>query len=130
MVAAGHVETVQEAFDEWIDRNGPAYVPRQGMNSRAGDRRDHRRAGGIPVLAHYPAAPEQPTLIKLLMDWGIARARGLLPRFDAPDGREMAELRGDRGLVADGRQRLPWRQVTYAEAHAARRSCHGRWPTG
>ena len=34
MVAAGYVASVQQAFDEWIDRNGPAYVPRQGMKSR------------------------------------------------------------------------------------------------
>ena len=73
MVAAGHVESVQQAFDEWIDRNGRAYVPRQGMRSREAIDAI-MAAGGVPVLAHYPAAPEQPTLITLLMDWGV---RGL-----------------------------------------------------
>ena len=80
MVAAGHVATVQEAFDDWIDRNGPAYVPRQGMRSREAIDAI-MAAGGIAVLAHYPAAPEQPTLIKQIMDWGIRGLEVFYRRF-------------------------------------------------
>jgi predicted metal-dependent phosphoesterase TrpH len=101
MVAAGHVATVQEAFDKWIDRNGPAYVPRQGMKSRAAidailD------AHGIPVLAHYPAAPEQPTLMKLILDWGVRGLEVYYRRFTPDTVRAMEELCGELGLLATG----------------------------
>src|SRR5215210_585159 len=68
MVSAGYVASVNEAFDLWIDRNGPAYVPRQGMRSREAIEAISD-AGGVPVLAHYPAAPDQPQLIELLRGW-------------------------------------------------------------
>ena len=103
MVAAGHVESVQDAFDSWIDRNGPAYVPRQGMQSRAAidailD------AGGVPVLAHYPAAPEQPDLMKLLIGLGHRRPGGLLPTLQARDVTTMEAARGRAGHGRHGGQ--------------------------
>ena len=47
----GHVDTMQEAFDRWIDRDGPGYVPMARPSvaeaiEMIGD------AGGIVVLAH------------------------------------------------------------------------------
>jgi predicted metal-dependent phosphoesterase TrpH len=101
MVSAGHVASVQQAFDEWIDRNGPAYVPRQGLRS-------HEAidailaAGGIPVLAHYPAAPEQPTLIDLLMDWGVRGLEVYYRRFRPETVAQMADLARRRSLLATG----------------------------
>ena len=115
MVAAGHVATVQEAFDKWIDRNGPAYVPRQGMKSRAAidaiiD------AHGIPVLAHYPAAPEQPTLVRLVTDWGIRGLEVYYRRFAPQTVQAMEELCGERGLLATGGSDYHGDTGTYAEA--------------
>jgi predicted metal-dependent phosphoesterase TrpH len=115
MVAAGYVATVQEAFDKWIDRNGPAYVPRQGMKSRAAidaiiD------AHGIPVLAHYPAAPEQPTLIKLVTDWGIRGLEVYYRRFTLQTVQLMEELCGERGLLATGGSDYHGDTGSYAEA--------------
>jgi predicted metal-dependent phosphoesterase TrpH len=117
MVAAGHVATVQEAFDKWIDRNGPAYVPRQGMKSRAAidailD------AGGVPVLAHYPAAPEQPSLIKLITDWGIRGLEVYYRRFTAQTVTSMEELAGELGLLATGGSDYHGDTGSYAEAMA------------
>ena len=132
MVAAGHVATVQEAFDQWIDRNGPAYVPRQGMHSRAAIDAI-LAAGGIPVLAHYPAAPEQPTLIELLMGWGMRGLEVYYRRFDARDGRAMDGSPASCGLLPRAavttmatRMRTPRRmQTTYVPAGGRRRRC---WP--
>ena len=101
MVAAGHVATVQEAFDRWIDRSGPAYVPRQGMKSRAAIDAIIA-AGGIPVLAHYPAAPEQPTLMKLVMDWGIQGIEVYYRRFKPETVSAMEDLAASLGLLATG----------------------------
>jgi len=115
MVAAGHVDTVQEAFDKWIDRNGPAYVPRQGMKSRAAidailD------AHGIPVLAHSPAAPEQPTLVKLVTDWGIRGLEVYYRRFTPQTVQLMEELCGESGLLVTGGSDYHGDTGTYAEA--------------
>ena len=115
MVAAGHVETVQEAFDKWIDRNGPAYVPRQGMKSREAidailD------AHGIPVLAHYPAAPEQPTLMKVVTDWGVRGLEVYYRRFTAATITAMEEVAGEMGLIATGGSDYHGDTGSYADA--------------
>ncbi len=115
MVAAGHVETVQEAFDKWIDRNGPAYVPRQGMRSReAVDAIID--AGGIPVLAHYPAAPEQPSLVDLVMGWGVVGLEVYYRRFAPESVQAMEELAGERGLLATGGSDYHGDTGSYADA--------------
>lgn len=115
MVAAGHVDTVQDAFDKWIDRNGPAYVPRQGMKSRAAIEAIID-AHGIPVLAHYPAAPEQPSLIKLIMDWGVRGLEVYYRRFTAQTVAAMEQLAGDTGLLATGGSDYHGDTGSYAQA--------------
>ena len=115
MVAAGHVASVQQAFDEWIDRKGPAYVPRQGMHSRAAIDAI-TAAGGLPVLAHYPAAPEQPELIDLLMGWGLRGLEVYYGRFTAGTIKRMASFAASRGLVVTGGSDYHGDGMTYAEA--------------
>jgi predicted metal-dependent phosphoesterase TrpH len=117
MVSAGHVATVQEAFDKWIDRNGPAYVPRQGMKSRAAIDAI-LAARGIPVLAHYPAAPEQPSLIKLVTDWGIRGLEVYYRRFTQETVAAMQELAAGLGLVVTGGSDYHGDTGSYAEAMA------------
>jgi predicted metal-dependent phosphoesterase TrpH len=115
MVAAGHVETVQHAFDQWIDRTGPAYIPRQGMKSREAIDAI-MAAGGIPVLAHYPAAPEQPTLLKLLMDWGVRGLEVYYRRFVPESVSAMVEVAARLGLLATGGSDYHGDTGSYAEA--------------
>jgi predicted metal-dependent phosphoesterase TrpH len=117
MVAAGYVESVQQAFDEWIDRNGPAYVPRQGVHSRTAIDAI-TAAGGLPVLAHYPAAPEQPQLIKLLMGWGLRGLEVYYRRFTPPNVAKMAALASSLSIVATGGSDYHGDGMTYAEAQA------------
>jgi len=117
MVAAGHVTSVQQAFDEWIDRNGPAYVHRQGMHSRQAIDAI-TAAGGLPVLAHYPAAPEQPELIDLLMRWGLRGLEVYYRRFTPDTVARMAAFSTSLGLVATGGSDYHGDGMTYAEAQA------------
>ena len=109
MVAAGHVATVQQAFDDWIDRKGPAYVPRQGMHSRAAIDAI-TAAGGLPVLAHYPAAPDQPELIDLLMSWGLRGLEVYYRRFTAANRQTDGCVRRLARARCDGWLGLPWRR--------------------
>lgn len=115
MVAAGHVATVQQAFDDWIDRKGPAYVPRQGMHSRAAIDAI-TAAGGLPVLAHYPAAPDQPELIDLLMSWGLRGVEVYYRRFTAGTVKRMAVFADSRALVATGGSDYHGDGMSYAQA--------------
>ena len=117
MVAAGYVQSVQEAFDKWIDRNGPAYVPRQGMKSRAAIDAIHA-AGGLAVLAHYPAAPDQPALVKLLLDWGIEGLEVYYRRFHSETVGRMETLARSHNLLATGGSDYHGDTMTYAEAQA------------
>lgn len=117
MVAAGHVESVQQAFDLWIDRNGPAYVARQGMHSREAIDAI-RAAGGLPVLAHYPAAPDQPELLGLLMEWGLGGLEVYYRRFTPDTVTRMAGFAGSLGLVATGGSDYHGDGMSYAEAQA------------
>lgn len=117
MVAAGHVASVQEAFDKWIDRTGPAYVPRQGMRSREAIEAIIG-ARGIPVLAHYPAAPEQPNLMKLVMDWGVRGLEVHYRRFMPETVAQMSALAASLRLLATGGSDYHGDTMTYAEANA------------
>jgi len=51
MVARGYVATVAEAFDRYLHRDGPAYVPRFKVAPEEAVRLIHE-AGGVAVLAH------------------------------------------------------------------------------
>lgn len=63
MVEAGYVQTVQEAFDRYLKKDGPAYVPKEYLTPEQGIAMIHRH-GGIPVLAH-PHTLEIGTLEKI-----------------------------------------------------------------
>ena len=51
LVAAGHVQTTDEAFDTWLARGRPAFVPRAGAPPAEVFARIHE-AGGVASLAH------------------------------------------------------------------------------
>ena len=117
MVAAGYVESVQQAFDEWIDRKGPAYVPRQGMKSRAAIEAI-TAAGGLPVLAHYPAAPVQPELLDLLQGWGLRGIEVYYRSFTPETVTQMADFAEARNLIATGGTDYHGDGLTYADARS------------
>jgi hypothetical protein len=51
LVAGGHVKTTDEAFDRWLSRDRPAFVPRVGATPEAVFAHIHE-AGGVASLAH------------------------------------------------------------------------------
>lgn len=75
MLVAGHVTTIQEAFERWIGQNGPAYVAGERL-SMAEALPLMRQGGFVPVLAH-PAElnKDDLTLRALLESW---RKQGLM----------------------------------------------------
>ena len=69
MLRAGHVQSVQEAFDKWLATGQPAYVPRTGP-SPAEVVGCIQQAGGVASFAH-PGVTRRDELIKPLVDRGL-----------------------------------------------------------
>ena len=69
LVAAGHVRTVQEAFDRFLATGQPAFVPRTGPTPADVVRVVHR-VGGVASMAH-PAVTSRDELIAPLVADGL-----------------------------------------------------------
>jgi hypothetical protein len=86
---SGYVTTIQEAFDRFIGRDGPAYVPRKRLTPQETIELI-LAAGGVPVLAHPvhsgPAAVRQ---IPQLAEYGL---RGLEVYYPSHEPREIEVL--------------------------------------
>lgn len=117
LVHAGHASSVQDAFTRIVGHGGPGYVPRFGMGPReaiaaiAG-------AGGIPILAHFYAAPSLPGVVGEMVELGL---RGIEVHHRS-FGRALVEK---MRVVADRHRLLPsggtdfhGDECTYAEAIA------------
>ncbi len=69
MVEAGYVKTLREAFNKWLGRGLPAYVPREKLAPIEAVRLI-QEAGGVAVIAH-PATGVPDPLIPLLVREGV-----------------------------------------------------------
>ncbi len=69
LVGAGHVGSIQEAFDRWLANGRPAYVARTGPSPAAVVDVVHA-AGGVASFAH-PAVTKRDELIRPLADHGL-----------------------------------------------------------
>ena len=69
MVAAGHVASVQDAFERWLATGLPGFVPRTGP-SPANVVDVIHSAGGVASMAH-PAVTKRDDLIRPLADHGL-----------------------------------------------------------
>lgn len=69
MISAGHVGSVDEAFDRFLAAGRPAFVPRTGVSPREVVDVIHA-AGGIASLAH-PGVTNQPAIIEPLIAHGL-----------------------------------------------------------
>ena len=69
LVAAGYVESVQDAFDQWLASGKPAYVPRIGPSPATVIDVIHE-AGGVASFAH-PGVTKRDGLISALVDRGL-----------------------------------------------------------
>lgn len=69
MVAAGHVPSVQDAFDRWLAAGRPAFVPRTGPSPADVIEAIHT-AGGLASFAH-PGVTKRDELIAPLVESGL-----------------------------------------------------------
>jgi hypothetical protein len=100
MLEAGHVASLQEAFDKYISNEGPAYVHRMQLTPQEVIGSIHD-AGGLIVLSHPPRAGTV-DLIPMLADLGLDGLEVYYPEH-TPDEIAMLEaIAAERGLLTTG----------------------------
>lgn len=100
LLEAGYVESVKEAFDRWLHRGGPAYVPREKL-SPAEAVQAIIDAGGVPVLAH-PGRIDGQWVIQELIDAGLEGLECYYPEHTPEQTERYLGLAREHGLVVTG----------------------------
>src|SRR5919108_84782 len=98
----------------------PAYVPRVGLGPKAAIE-VIRAAGGVPVLAHFPLAPDRPEIIDELCGWGLVGLEVHYAKFDESTIARMAAFAAARRLLPTGGTDYHGDKGPYPEARAALR---------
>ncbi len=98
LLEAGYVASVSEAFEKYIDRNGPAYVERFRLKPEDAVALI-LRTGGVPVLAH----PRDVTdWIEPLAKAGLLGVEVYYAAYDEPTRANLLRLTKQFGLIATG----------------------------
>ncbi len=117
LVRAGFADSVDDAFDRYLDYGQPGYVPRQGIGPREAIEAI-RGARGLPVLAHSPGAPDRGEVIGELQGWGLAGLEVYYRTFLPETVKRMEIFARERGLLATGGSDYHGDTMSYAAAQA------------
>jgi hypothetical protein len=117
LIAAGHAESVEDAFRRLIGHGGPAYVPRDGLGPIEAIEAI-RSAGGLPALAHFWDAPTQIPLLRELREAGLAGLEVHHASFLPETATAIAAVATGLALVPTGGTDFHGDTGTYADAHA------------
>ena len=118
LIAAGHSDSVEDAFNRFLSWGQPAYVARTGLDP-IGAIRVIRAAGGLPVLAHFAEAPSRVEVVRELAEAGLAGLEVYYRSFDAATVFAVGEVAAALGLLATGGTDYHGDASPYAEAHSA-----------
>ena len=100
LLDAGHVKSLQQAFDRWLADGRPAHVPRTGA-SPAEVVRLVTRSGGVAGLAH-PGLLRKDGLIPELVKAGLGAIEVYHSDHDAGAQSRYLRLAGQYGLAVSG----------------------------
>jgi predicted metal-dependent phosphoesterase TrpH len=101
MIARGYVRDLDQAFDEFLGANAPAYLPRKRVSS-AECIALIRGVGGVPVIAHPGVYHYGDREIGSLQELGLAGVEVLHPDHDEGLRTRYAEIARRRGLLLTG----------------------------
>src|SRR5437667_8144589 len=96
----GDVRAVLEAFDRYLNTNGPANVARR-RRTPADAVRLIRRARGVPVFAH-PGLADRDALIPELVEAGLMGIEAIYAEHSAAQTAHYKDVCRAHGLVATG----------------------------
>ncbi len=117
LVAAGFASDVPDAFARIVGNGRPGYVRREGMGPLEA-LAAIRAGGGLPVLAHFSAAPRLPGVIDEMIAGGLRGIEVHHRSFDAATVTAMTEVAARHRLVPSGGTDFHGDEGTYAEAIA------------
>jgi predicted metal-dependent phosphoesterase TrpH len=115
LVRAGFARDPQDAFDRIVGHGRPGYVRREALGP-VDALAAIRRAGGLPILAHFAAAPDRPALLRDLVDAGLAGIEVHHRSFDAATVERMRAAAAAHRLVPSGGTDFHGDEGSYAEA--------------
>ena len=101
MLESGYIDFFQEAFDKYIDRDGPAYVEREKVTP-SGAVELVVRAGGLPVLAHPLTIPEPEQLAIRLKSAGLIGIEAYYTSYSAEGVQRLVTIANRHNLVTTG----------------------------
>jgi predicted metal-dependent phosphoesterase TrpH len=117
MIQCGYATSVDDAFNRFLSRGRPAYVPRDGVGPIEAIR-VILDARGVPVLAHFSEAPRRLSVVRELIDAGLRGLEVYYRTYDQPTVDALAVVAADLRLIATGGSDYHGDRETYAEAHA------------
>jgi 3',5'-nucleoside bisphosphate phosphatase len=98
MVQRGYVATVAEAFDRYLHRDGPAYVPRFKIAPGEAVHLIHE-AGGVAALAH---PLEILDIVGWLTEEGLDGLEAYYPGYSPDTSAQLAAIASRYGLIVTG----------------------------
>ncbi len=98
LLAAGHVATIQEAFDNYLASDKPAYVEYESASPHQAVEMI-RAVGAVPVLAH-PLDVKR--IIPELVQVGLVGIECYYAQYDEHAQRELVDLAKQYGLIQTG----------------------------
>ncbi len=101
LVEAGHVASVQEAFDKYLGAGKPAFIDKERFAVREAVALI-RDAGGVTSIAHPTLYPDHNRLVPLLLDEGIDAVEVLHPQVDENHRHRYASVARFRGKFTTG----------------------------
>lgn len=96
----GYVFSIREAFNKFIGRGRPAYVPRYRFTPQKAIDLIHS-AGGVTVLAH-PGLIRHPNLVNEVLDLGVEGLEVFYPEHSAVETSHFLHIAESRGLLVTG----------------------------
>jgi predicted metal-dependent phosphoesterase TrpH len=99
LLRAGHVPSIEVAFQRFLGGRGSAFVPRPAFHSTEAVQ-VIREAGGVAVLAHPALMPRR--LVEPLVEAGLAGLEVWHPQHGTSAQRLWREVARDLGLIASG----------------------------
>jgi predicted metal-dependent phosphoesterase TrpH len=115
LILAGYAESIDDAMVRWLGPGAPAWVPPRGIGTLEAIGAI-RRAGGLPSLAHFAAAPQRHELLRELRDAGLGGLEVYYRAFTPERVAALAATARTLSLVPSGGSDYHGDLMTYAEA--------------
>lgn len=96
-----YVSSISEAFDKYLDKDGPAYVERKTFSIKESIDLI-KKAGGVPILAHPGILKEKTIIIDYCIDHGIEGIECIQSKHSKEDENNFKQIAQKNNLLITG----------------------------